>query len=232
MTDFFISYTRPDRPWATWIAWHLEAAGWTTVLDVWDFRPGHNWALAMQQAAVQAQRTLLVLSPGYFTALYPQAEWAAAFAADPIGTHGTLLPVRVRACTPPGLLRTLVYTDLVGLPEDAARAALLAGVPQGRGKPATAPPFPGSGTAPPPFPGSTAAGVPTLPTRLRRSWAWLGQHRAWVLGGLVLLLGLLDGMLAVRAPREVNTITAPAGPAVIQTGDGTVIVHQGEEKRP
>lgn len=56
MTDFLISYTSPDRPWATWIAWHLEAAGWTTILDVWDFLPGHNWALGMQQATLPSVR--------------------------------------------------------------------------------------------------------------------------------------------------------------------------------
>jgi hypothetical protein len=33
MTDFFISYTHVDRPWAEWIAWQLEAAGDTTVIQ-------------------------------------------------------------------------------------------------------------------------------------------------------------------------------------------------------
>lgn len=226
MPDFFISYTRPDRPWATWIAWHLEAAGWSTVLDVWDFRPGHNWALTMQQAATQAQRTLLVLSPDYLTSLYPQPEWAAAFAIDPTGAHGTLLPVRVRDCTPPGLLRALVYVDLVGLGADAARDALLAGVQQGRGKPSTAPPFPGT---PPPFPGSTPAPASGPPAPLRQSWAWLQQHRTWALAGLgVALLGLAW----LAWPRgDVNIITHPSGPAVIQTGGGTVHINAGEEKR-
>jgi hypothetical protein len=33
MTDFFISYTGVDRAWAEWIAWQLEAAGYTVVLQ-------------------------------------------------------------------------------------------------------------------------------------------------------------------------------------------------------
>ena len=37
--DFFISYTSADRAWAEWIAWQLEAAGFTTLLQAWDFRP-------------------------------------------------------------------------------------------------------------------------------------------------------------------------------------------------
>jgi TIR domain len=35
--DFFISYTGVNRPWAEWIAVQLEAAGYTTVLQAWDF---------------------------------------------------------------------------------------------------------------------------------------------------------------------------------------------------
>jgi TIR domain len=36
---FFISYTQVNRPWAEWIAVQLEAAGYSTVLQAWDFRP-------------------------------------------------------------------------------------------------------------------------------------------------------------------------------------------------
>ena len=144
MIDFFISYTQADRPWAVWLAWQLEEAGYTTLLDVWDMRPGANFILAMQQATVQAERTLLVLSPDYLSALFPQPEWAAALAHDPTGTQGTLVPVRVRECTPPGMLRPLLYIDLVGLDEATARDTLLAGVRRERAKPTTAPGFPGS----------------------------------------------------------------------------------------
>ena len=42
MKDFFISYNSADRQWAEWIAWQLEEAGYTTVLQAWDFRPGPN----------------------------------------------------------------------------------------------------------------------------------------------------------------------------------------------
>lgn len=39
MRDFFISYNRADGLWAEWIAWQLEEAGYTAVLQAWDFRP-------------------------------------------------------------------------------------------------------------------------------------------------------------------------------------------------
>jgi hypothetical protein len=163
MKDFFISYTSADRPWAEWIAWQLEAVGYTTVLQAWDFRPGSNFIMAMQQAAMEAERTIAVLSPQYLTSRFTQPEWTAAFAQDPRGDKGLLVPVRIQACDPRGLLPQIVYIDLVGLDETAARAALLAGIQQGRAKPTTAPGFPGAqepaespGIAPPHFPGATA----------------------------------------------------------------------------
>jgi hypothetical protein len=143
MTDFFISYTHADRCWAEWIAWQLEEAGFSTVIQAWDFRPGGNFVIEMQRAA-QAKRTIAVLSPEYLAAAYTQPEWAAAFAQDPQGLHGTLLPVRVRHCIMPSLLRTLVYIDLVGLDEAAAKDTLLAGMERDRAKPAVAPGFPGT----------------------------------------------------------------------------------------
>jgi len=52
--------------------------------------------------------------------------------------------VRVRECTLTGLLAQVVYLDLLGLAEPAAKATLLNGLKQGRGKPETAPAFPGA----------------------------------------------------------------------------------------
>src|SRR5207237_2217871 len=111
--DFFVSYNRADRAWAEWIAWQLEEAGYTTVLQAWDFRPGGNFVLDMQQAAAQAERMIAVLSEDFLASAFTQPEWAAAFAQDPTGETGILVPVRVRACDPHGLLRATTYIDLV-----------------------------------------------------------------------------------------------------------------------
>jgi len=161
MKDFFISYNKADREWAEWIAWQLEEAGYTTVLQAWDFRPGSNFVLDMQRASGEAQRMIAVLSPDYLAALYTQPEWAAAFARDPTGEKGTLLPVRVRECDLKGLLPQIVYIDLVGLDETAAKERLLAGARFERAKPTTAPAFPGEAARAVPerprFPGSQPA---------------------------------------------------------------------------
>jgi hypothetical protein len=140
--DFFVSYTSADRPWAEWIAWELEHAGHRAVIQAWDFLPGSNFVLAMHEAARTAKRTIAVLSPAFLESPYAAAEWAAAFRDDPTGKQRKLVPVRVRECNPDGLLGSVVYVDVVGLSEAASRAALLAGVTDGRAKPTGAPAFP------------------------------------------------------------------------------------------
>jgi len=169
VTDFFISYTGVDRSWAEWIAWQLEAAGYTTVIQAWDFRPGANFALAMQHVAAESERTIAVLSPAYLQSGFTAAEWAAAFARDPTGTQGLLLPVRIHDCEPQGLLPQIVYIDLVGLDTEAARETLLAGVRRQRAKPTREPGFPGPSsrpvTTPPLFPGSSPPALKTDQTQ-------------------------------------------------------------------
>jgi hypothetical protein len=47
--DFFVSFNSADRDWAEWIAAELEANGYTTYYQHWDFRPGNNFVLEMQR---------------------------------------------------------------------------------------------------------------------------------------------------------------------------------------
>ena len=136
-------------------AWQLEAAGYTTMLQAWDFVPGSNFVLEIDKAAQQAKRTIAVLSPSYLAASFPQPEWGSAFADDPTGAERKLLPMRVAECDPPGLLGQIVHIDLVGLDEQQARERLLDGTRE-RLKPSEPPVFPGTGhagEAAPSFPG-------------------------------------------------------------------------------
>ena len=127
--NFFISYNRADEQWAEWIAWALADAGYTHYFQKWDFRPGGNFVLDMQKAAETSERTLLVLTPNYLQSLYTQPEWAAAFARDPTGEKRLIVPVRVEICEPAGMLKSIVYCDLVGLDKKNARARLIAALP-------------------------------------------------------------------------------------------------------
>jgi tetratricopeptide (TPR) repeat protein len=167
MTDFFISYTGADRAWAEWIASVLEAAKFSVVIQAWDFRPGGNFVVEMQNAVAGSDRTIAVLSPDYPRSLYAMAEWAAVFATDPDGAKGKLVPVKVREVALEGLLATIIHVNLVGLGEAAAREALLSGLAHGRIRPESVR-FPGAhlfpGPAPsPPDPDNAKAALEALP---------------------------------------------------------------------
>lgn len=141
MKDFFISYNRADKQYAEWIAWTLKEAGYSVVIQAWDFRPGGNFVLEMQRAAAESQKTIAVLSESYLKASYTQPEWAAAFANDPQSLERKLIPVRVKECKPEGMLRPIVYIDLVGLSEADAKQTLLEGL-KPSGEPVQKPMFP------------------------------------------------------------------------------------------
>jgi tetratricopeptide (TPR) repeat protein len=170
--DFFISYTGANRHWAEWIAVQLEAAGYTTLLQDWDFRPGSDFVHEMQQTTSSAVRTIAVLSPAYFGSAFSEAEWRAAFIKDPTGEAGLLVPVRVQPCEPPGLLGSRVYIDLVDADEPTARRLLLTGVDQSGARPTTAP-FPGAAIGAKRFPGQGPA-ISNLPAR-NRSFSGRGE---------------------------------------------------------
>jgi tetratricopeptide (TPR) repeat protein len=141
--DFFISRSGEDARWAQWIAWQLEAAGYSTIVQDWDFRPGSNFVSGMRRALDAADTTIAVYSPAYFLSPFTEDEWTAA-----IATRGDeevrFLPVRVAEVAVPRLLQPIVYVDLVGLDEQAARTRLLDAVKRRpRGKPMQEPTFPG-----------------------------------------------------------------------------------------
>ena len=141
--DFFISYTNADSPWAEWIAWTLRDGGYAVSFQPWDFVPGTNFPLKMQEAAAHSKRTIAVLSPAYLEANFTGSEWAAAFVRDPKGIHRRLIPVMVETCEPDGLLASIVSIRLMGLNEADARETLLRGASDNP-SPARLPTFPGA----------------------------------------------------------------------------------------
>jgi tetratricopeptide (TPR) repeat protein len=164
--DFFVSYTSVDRAWAEWIAWQLEAEGYTVVVQAWDFIPGKSWTHEMQQATATAERVVAVLSAAYLESEHSEAEWEVFQAKDPLGKRGLLLPVRVGEVDPPGLLKTRIYVDLVGKDLASGRSALLAAARGARSKPTEEPEFPGAQ----PKSGVSASEAPRFPGELPPVW--------------------------------------------------------------
>ncbi len=126
--DFFVTYNGKDENWAEWIAATLEAGGYATTLQAWDFRPGDNFMAAMDHALATCRHTLGVLSPHYLASVFTRAEWTAAYRQSLLGKPRAFIPVRVASCEVTALLGPLAYIDLVGIDEPRARRRLLDGV--------------------------------------------------------------------------------------------------------
>lgn len=173
--DFFVSFNKADRAWATWIAWVLEEAGYSVFFQDWDFRG--NFVLEMDKAHSQSRRTIAVLSPDYLASRFTAPEWAARFAEDARSQHDRLVPVRVRPYTLEGLLAQIVYVDLVGCDEAAARKRLLDRMSGIRTKPDEPPLYPTG-----PAGHSAVPRRPDFPGTMRAAGRWLNQ--VLIAGGL------------------------------------------------
>ncbi len=145
--DIFVSYAPADRAWAAWIAWQLESAGYRVRARAWDFTAGANFVREMRQDAQVSVRTVAVLSAAYLSSAFAEAEWQAAWAADPSDRTRKLLLVRVEDVPRPVLLGQVVGVDLFGLDRDEATRRLLAAV--GGGQERRAPQFPRRWAMPP-----------------------------------------------------------------------------------
>ena len=144
----------------------MEAVGYTTVLQAWHMPPGTSFVHAMDEALHRTSHTLLVMSPAYLRSAMTEAEWRPGFVADPDGAQRRLVPIRIEACQPAGLLADRVYVDLVDLDEVAAQAALLEGVAaalRGHARPTIRPEFPSTGM-------TASIDRPRFPTALPLIW--------------------------------------------------------------
>jgi hypothetical protein len=164
--DFFISYNQADRRWANWIAWILDAAGYSVFLGTQEFLDTQeNFVSKTTIASGSATRTIVILSPNYLNSLFTASEWTAAFSMDPGATGGRLIVLRVEECEPSTVIGPISFIDLVGVKdEDAASAVILSGIHGHREKPSARPEFP---RAPlkvqlSPFPGSRKLNIAVL----------------------------------------------------------------------
>ena len=150
MKNFFVSYNKADKEWAQWLDWLLRSRGYSTFTQFGDILWGSNFVARMDEGLKEAERLIMVLSPDFLSSGFTESEWTVAFAKDPDGKKGLLLPIRVRECELTGLLAPRVYLDLWELDEAGATNALANGLTT-----LTPPPAAASETAsepPPPFP--------------------------------------------------------------------------------
>ncbi|WP_405151544.1 TIR domain-containing protein [Sphaerisporangium sp. NBC_01403] len=164
-TEIFVSYSPADERWATWIAWQLEAAGYRTMLQAWDFVPGTNFVDFMDRGVSEAGLIVAVLSRNYLGSRFGRQEWLTAFRADPDNPGNRLVTIRIEDCPLEGLLSTITWVDMVGVTDpDEARSLLLGRIQHtlaGRAKPAEQPGFPVASAKT--IPGTVVQEAPAMP---------------------------------------------------------------------
>jgi len=112
----FVSYTRQDTEWALWIADTLKKQGHETIVMDWDFMPGDNFVLKMDEALRTSLVVVAVLSKAYLDSYHCQTELTAAYANKNL----KIIPVRVGDFKVEGLWAPIKYIDLVDKTEDEA----------------------------------------------------------------------------------------------------------------
>ena len=134
-SDFFIARAGADKKFAVQIGNILEDAGYSVILQDWDFAD-KNFVERMHDALIRASRVIVLLSPEYLASPYCTAEWVNAIAGDPLNCSGRLVLFRVQECAPEGMLRGLAYYDLLKVRDNPVTLSeiVLAAVKPGRHK--------------------------------------------------------------------------------------------------
>jgi hypothetical protein len=123
--QFFLSYSKDDLRFARWVERVLRAAGFSVFAQFNEMPPGSNFVREMQRGLAQSSRFIALLSPSYAKSDHCQAEWSAAYNADPGGAARKLVQFLIKPTDLPPLAKQIVYKHLIGLSAlDAAKAVL------------------------------------------------------------------------------------------------------------
>jgi hypothetical protein len=112
--EFFLSYSTKDEDVARRVVAVLESAGKSVFALFKDIPIGSNFVIEINRG-LRSNRTIALLSPAYESSKHCQAEWSAAYAADPDGSKRKLIPLLIKHTELQFLARQVVYANLVGL---------------------------------------------------------------------------------------------------------------------
>ena len=114
--DVFISYSHRDKQWVdSVLVPNLRSNGLRVLTDD-DFVVGISAIENMSNAVKQSKRTLVVLTPDWVASEWTSYEGFLTTYVDPSGKAQRIIPVLLKACTPPDWIgfRTRTGVDLPG----------------------------------------------------------------------------------------------------------------------
>lgn len=126
--DFFVSYSEKDKAFALFVDDVLRKAGYRVFAQFRDMPAGSDFVVEMNRGLAETGRLVAILSPQYVASKFCQAEWNAAYLADPLGQGRKIVPLLIEAADLAPLAASRVYKSLVGLTSEQAVAAILEAV--------------------------------------------------------------------------------------------------------
>jgi hypothetical protein len=113
MANVFISHRRADDAEAERLAIEIRNAGHDVWLDVWEIGIGDSIIQRMNEGLTGATYLVLCYSSSDVLAPWISSEWMNTLARQLNGENVKILPVRLTGGSPPAILASIRYADLV-----------------------------------------------------------------------------------------------------------------------
>ena len=107
----FISHSSKDKAYARWIGTDLKAAGHTPWFDEWEIRVGESIPQRISEGLIEADFVVVVLSEHAVASRWVEREWHTKYWSEVEKGKIHVLPVLLRDCELPELLKTKKYAD-------------------------------------------------------------------------------------------------------------------------
>jgi hypothetical protein len=126
MASVFLSHSSKDAEFASWLATELRRCGHAPWLDEWEIKVGECIVTRLGQGIAGSDAVVLVMTPEAVTSGWVGREWKTAYWNEINRNKVLLLPVMLRGCEVPDLIRTKKYADFRGDHQTGLRQLLAA----------------------------------------------------------------------------------------------------------
>lgn len=107
----FISHSSKDKQFARWLAVELANSGHSPWLDEWKIRVGESIPLKVSQGIKDCHALIVVLSEHAVASRWVENEWHAKYWDEISEGRVMVLPVLLKKCEIPTLLKAKKYAD-------------------------------------------------------------------------------------------------------------------------
>jgi len=138
--DVFLSHNKAQKDWTRTLALRLRDAGFKVWFDEWGLRTGENWIDGLERGLEESKKIVLVISPEFLDAEWPNFETNIAILKDPSSRKETIFPLIQTPCPLPKKLAYRQALDFSDTHHDPDRyefklAQLMADLDPARNRP-------------------------------------------------------------------------------------------------